>query len=243
MWGCSTSSNTRQKNSTLQNQFETKLNDALQKKFINGIDFVASGEIPASWNLELDFDKNFNFTTNDGISITMYAAKAIDKNNFVYYAASSGAGQLEIFIYKENCSSAKKKVAVKLLNKKYSGCGQFLYNYQLNNTWVLEQAGSQKQDAKSYSKGLPTLTIDLVNNTMSGHDGCNNLHSGISVQGTRIHFGPIAQTKMFCHNNNPLFEKIAGEKISEKVVSYFFKNGKLFLYLIDDSQLVFSPKK
>ena len=83
MWGCSTSSNTRQKNSTLQNQFETKLNDTLQKKFINGIDFVANGEIPASWNLELDFDKNFNFTTNDGISITMYAAKAIDKNDFV----------------------------------------------------------------------------------------------------------------------------------------------------------------
>ena len=243
MWGCSASSNTLQRNSALQNQFETKLSDTLQKKFINGVDFVASGEIPATWNLELDFDKNFKFTTNDGIGITTYAAKAIDKNDFVYYEAQSSAGQLDIYIYQENCGSNKKKVTVKLLEKKYSGCGQYLYNNQLNNTWILEQAGFQMQDANTYSKGLPTLTFDLVNNTMSGQDGCNNLHSGIFVQGTRIFFGPIVQTKMFCRNNNLLFEQIITQKISGNFASYFFNNEKLVLYLIDDSHLVFTAKK
>ena len=128
------------------------------------------------------------------------------------------------------------------MEKEYTGCGQYLYNNQLNNSWVLEKMGNEKQEAKRFSKGLPVITINLIDNSINGHDGCNNLFGKLSVQGTRIHFGPIAQTKMLCQDNNPSFEKIVSEKISNQVASYFFKEGKLVLYLIDDSQLSFTPK-
>lgn len=215
----------------------------MQKQFNNGIDFVANGSSPAGWNLELDFDKKFVFTTQDGISITVYAVRPIVKDDVDYYEVSSVSGKLKIFIYHEKCTNNKQKVIVQFLDKEYTGCGQYLYNNLLNNTWILEQVGTELLDAKSFTKGLPTLSINLVNQTISGHDGCNAIHAAISVQGTRIHFAAIAQTKMFCHDNNPIFEQILGEKISGKVASYYLKNSKLILYLIDDSQLTFSPVK
>ena len=240
---CTSTSKTSLTHTVSKNQFYSKLNDTLQKKFNNGIDFVASGNIPVSWNLELNFDKDFLFSTSDGVHSLAYASKAIEENNFEYYETNSKAGKLAISIFKEPCSAGKsQKVTVKFFEKEYTGCGQYIYNNQLNNSWVLEKMGNEKQEAKRFSKGLPVITINLIDNSINGHDGCNNLFGKLSVQGTRIHFGPIAQTKMLCQDNNPFFEKIVSEKISNQVASYFFKEGKLVLYLIDDSQLSFTPK-
>ena len=59
----------------------------------------------------------------------------------------------------------------------------------------------------------------------------------IEVQGKRIQFSQLLSTKMAC--NKKSIEKIIAEQISGNIVSYYFKDSKLYLYLPDDNLLVF----
>ena len=84
--------------------------------------------------------------------------------------------------------------------------------------------------------------IDIQKGIISGHDGCNNFGGRITIEGNRISFGNLYQTKVYCEKNNVAFEKIIQENVSGKVASYYFKEDKLYLYLLDDSLLVFKKK-
>ncbi len=222
-------------------QYDLKLGDTLQQKFNSGSDFFSSGNEPASWTLDMDFDKNFSFSCSDGISLSTYAVKGTEKETETIYETATKAGKLEIRIFKENCNNGKeKKVTVNIAGKNYTGCGKYLYNNLLNDTWILQKIGSQVLNEKMFTKGLPSMQFDLMAGTMSGHNGCNTMGGSISVEGSRIRFGPLMQTEMYCSDNNPIAEKIIGEKISGQAASYYFQNGKLYLYLADDSILEFT---
>lgn len=239
---CNQSKKAAKEPSAAAQQYDLKLGDTLLQKFNKGSDFFASGNEPASWTLDMDFDKNFSFTSSDGISIFTYAVKGLEQETQTIYESDSKAGKLLIRIFKENCSSGtkEKKVTVGIAGKTYTGCGKYLYNNLLNDTWLLQKIGSQLLNEKMFSKGLPRMQFDLTAGTLSGHNGCNTMGGNISVEGSRIRFGPLMQTEMYCPDNNPLAEKIIGEKISGQAASYYFQNGKLYLYLADDSILEFT---
>ncbi|MFZ1528392.1 MAG: META domain-containing protein [Ferruginibacter sp.] len=223
-------------------QYDLKLGDSLRKKFNSGTDFFASGIEPASWELDMDFDKNFSFSASDGVNISTYAVKGAAVENETIYDTETKAGKLSIHIFKETCSngSREKKVTVSIAGKTYTGCGKYLYNNLLNDTWVLQKIGSQVLNEKMFSKGLPRMQFDLSAGNTSGHNGCNSFGGNISVEGSRIRFGPLMQTEMFCSGNDPVAEKIIGEKISGQAASYYFQNGRLYLYLSDDNLLEFT---
>ena len=228
-------------------QFDIKLNDTLQNKLNTGIDFTANGQNPASWNLDMDFDKYFLFTTADGISMSLYATSVRKINDQSQFNLLTKIGDMIITIDSINCPNSNFEtqthwVQVSLAGKIYTGCGKYLYDPQLNNTWVLESIKDIEQQKNMFTKGLPEIKFDIQKGTVTGRDGCNNFGGNITIEGNRIRFNNMYQTKIYCKNNNDAFEKMIKENISGKLASYYFKEGKLYLYLIDDSMLIFKKK-
>ncbi|MEP6711234.1 MAG: META domain-containing protein [Ferruginibacter sp.] len=222
-------------------KYSSQLPDSLSKKQTAGVDFFASGNSPANWTLDMDFDKVFNFKAVDGTVISTQAiAPSAATDAATTYTCKTVTGILTIVVYNAGCSGQEKinkKTELFLNDKHYTGCGENLYNFNLNDNWVLENAGNTVLSAADFSKGLPRLAFDLAQKKITGTDGCNNIVTSIDVQGSRIKFGEIAATKINCKNNS--VQKIFGEKLSNKTASYFFREGKLYLYLIDDSLLIF----
>ena len=239
----------------------TGKNNALEKKIFlindslfsvkqsNGIDLVALGNNPVTWTLDMDFDKNFTFIADDGthtISSAVNAA-ATDNKNIESYTTNTTTGPMNIILTNELCKvneSAEKwarKVEITLNNKRYTGCGLFMSDSRLNNTWLLDYIDDERQESEDYPKGFPRLEFNLSKNTMSGTDGCNNIRSQIEVMGTRIRFTPFLSTKMACSNAKA--EKIFNTLLSGQQVDYFFKENNLIFSLINDSKLVFKKKE
>ena len=222
----------------------SQLPDSLSKKQTAGVDFYASGNSPANWSLDMDFDKNFNFKSADG---TMFSTQAVRPSSetkaATIYKSNTQQGAVTIIVYKSTCDDDTskgnfgKKTEIILNNKQYTGCGKNLYDYRLNDNWVLESADNSVLNATDFSKGLPTIKFNLAKKELTGYDGCNAIFTSIEVEGNRIQFAAIAGTKLNCKNNS--IGKIFAEKISNKTADYFFKGEKLYLYLIDDSILIF----
>jgi heat shock protein HslJ/uncharacterized membrane protein len=222
--------------------------DSMIQKQKKGIDLFATGTVPVSWSLEIDFDKQIVFNTGDGNSFNVLPAfenKEITGNSEIY-SFRTDPGPVTIQVFNSSCAvlgsseQYNKKVEVRTKNKLYTGCGKYLFDHRLNDSWILDMVNNIKQSPSDFTKGLPTLQFDLQKNKMSGSDGCNTISSNIEIQGNRIKFGSFISTKMACNNNK--VENIFSGMLSDKLVDYYEENGRLILYLIDDSKLIFIRK-
>ena len=222
-------------------KYSIQMPDSLSKKQTAGVDFFASGNSPANWTLEMDFDKYFIFSSADGTKLSTQAVKSsAETQAATTYKTTNPKGPITIIIYNEPCGKENtgKKTEFFINDKHYSGCGKSLYDYRLNDNWILESVNNKILNASDFTKGLPHISFSLAQKKLTGTDGCNNFSTGIEVEGNRIKFAALAATKMSCKNNS--IQKIFIEKISNQTASYFFREGKLYLYLIDDSLLIFT---
>ena len=221
------------------------LEESLQQKQAEGTDLYAKGSIPASWTLEIDYDKLIRFRSLDGTDYKSSPVAPAENtaNNSFTYTVKAGKGTMLISLFKEGCTDAlsgekfSKKITVEVDGKRYEGCGQYLSDAALNGKWILEKIGSRTVQAADFAKGLPELVFNLEAGSLAGHDGCNRINGSMEVQGNRIKFGPLASTKMACPGNKA--ENNFTQKISSQTASYYFTAGQLVLYLIDDSIITF----
>jgi len=221
--------------------------DSIIQKQKKGIDLIATGDDPATWVLELDFDKSVSFRSADGNTLNILPAfnKKEITAEFELYSTRTDLGELSIKLFNSSCNGngntnqQNRKVEVSLKNILYTGCGKYLYDHQLNDVWILETVNNVKQVPSDFNKGLPYLEFNLQANQMTGSDGCRNINAGIEVRGNRIKFAPFAVSKITCSNK---VEKIFTEMLSDKLVDYYMQDGKLFLYLSDDSKISFKRK-
>ncbi|MBC7937407.1 MAG: META domain-containing protein [Rhizobacter sp.] len=235
------------KNSTAKKEDEKKqatFVESMQQKQAEGIDLFARGSVPSSWTLEIDFDKIIRFRSLDGADYKSTAVNPVyTGNNTATFTTRAGMGNMVITLLNDGCTDAlsgdkfNKKVTVDVDGKRYEGCGQYLVNETLNGKWILEKVSSIAVLAADFSKGLPELSFDLSGGSISGHDGCNHVNGSIEVQGSRIKFSALAGTKMACPGNKKENEFL--HKLSSQVVTYYFSNGQLVLYLNDDSTIAF----
>ena len=220
--------------------------DSIIQKQKRGIDLFAIGNAPAAWSLEIDFDKMVSFRSSDGTTLDVlsnFHKKEIAKERETYLLQTD-LGPVTIQVFTEPCTGTgeqfSKKAEVNIKDKRYTGCGKYLFDHRLNDSWVLESINNIPQPASNFAKGLPRMEFNLQTNKMTGSDGCNNISSNIEVKGNRIQFSPFISTKMACNNNK--VEKIFAEMLSNTLVDYYLENGKLILYLGDDSKLNFKRK-
>ena len=216
----------------------------LKKLQQSGIDFLAEGNQPSNWMLTINYDDTVRFTADDGLALKFaYNQLKKDENEERrIFTVGLKSGNVTIKINEKICTVTsisevfKKEVSVVFNNTTYSGCGKFLADENLNAKWLLEKIGNTPVVTNEYNR-LPEININIVEGTVSGNDGCNSIRGKIEVQGKRIKFYQILSTKMGC--NKKSIEKIITTQISGQIVSYYFKEGKLHLYLPDDSLMVF----
>jgi hypothetical protein len=208
------------------------------------MDFIASGDSPATWRLEMNYDKDFVFTTTTGLKVVCPAvmgqkANGADEINF---HAKGISKQMGISIFGKSCEiqPEQKKVTVSTEGVTYTGCGKYLQKPELHNTWILEQLDDTLLNKKDFGNGLPEVTLNLIDKKMSGYDGCNNIGSDITVQGNRIQFGNIFSTRKFCMGVRS--ELLRVHLLDHQLVEYYFKDNRLVFYLINDSKLYFRKK-
>jgi heat shock protein HslJ len=240
--GCST--NQLQNQRLKKNTAKLAYNDStLISKRNGGIDFIASGNEPTVWTLEMDYDNKFLFTTQDGISISCPPSTGVinSKNDAEIYQAKGVQGEMEISIFADRCSNDKSRNTTTVFTKNilFKGCGQHLYNEQLNDKWILQEIDDEFPDLGDFPNGLPMITLDLVKKQMTGFDGCNSISSGIKIQGDRIQFYKMISTLKACEGVKT--ERLKLHLISSQLVEYRFRNKELILYLMDDSRLIFKP--
>lgn len=230
-----------------QQQAGTAVNtDAMQQKQLEGIDLFAKGRSPASWALEIDFDKAIRFKSLDGMNIIASSVRPVEhaEEKRTGISTTTSYGNMQIDILQQECvdeisgEKFNKKVSVQVNGKTYEGCGQFLHDAAIVGKWTLQQWNGKKLAAGDFAKGLPQLQFDVANNKLSGHDGCNQLFGEMELRGNFIMVKAIGSTKMACIKNNTDVQLI--QKISNQTISYFFKDGMLHLYLPDDSIAVFT---
>ncbi len=210
----------------------------------SGVDFLAQGNEPSNWRLTIDYDDTVRFTADDGLALK-FAFNQLKKDinrERQFYTVELKSGNVKIEIYEKICTVAtirevfKRQVNVTFNSITYVGCGKFLADNNLQGKWVLEKIGTTSIIPNEYNK-VPEINLDIIEGSMSGNNGCNSIGGKIEVQGKRIQFANLLMTKMAC--NKKSIDKIIAGQITGQLVSYYFKDGKLFLYLPDDSLLVF----
>ncbi len=230
----------------LEGQRKTKLPDSLNRKWKKGIDITANGSKPVTWSLEADFDGDIVFNAKDGHNLRLLPI--LDgplENAQTVFNVKTGDSVLSIIMSSTAClngreNSLAKSVEVRLGKVTYSGCGQYLYNNQLNDVWMLDKINGEKISKTDYAGSLPYLDIRIDNETVTGTDGCNAISGSVSVLGSRIHFSKIL-TKGPCANSR--VSEIFARHVYDKLVDYRLDNQILVLYLSDDSKLSFTRKQ
>jgi uncharacterized membrane protein len=209
---------------------------------LKGIDFIASGNLPRNWNIEIDFDNECYFKTEDELTI-----KAKPNAHYIsdplkeIYTANAGNDHLEITIYKEKCNDKQSNTSITTVNYNgvtYDGCGQFLFDKRLQQTWVLDYIDNDQQFPINYPNGIPFFKIDLIKKRLTGFDGFNKLTTNIDVKGNRILFGQLNKAPLTSIQSAALIN----EFISNHLVDYFFREEKLVFQLANDTRLSFRLK-
>jgi uncharacterized membrane protein/heat shock protein HslJ len=224
--------------------------DIFQEKLKQGIDFLASGNEPF-WSLEIDFDKSMHFKTPDGFELNTpvpNGVKAMDAN-VTRYSTQTEQGILTVQIVQQECindmSGEKLRYAVTVDAKNntdkdfqiYKGCGRYLEDYRLHDIWVLDSINNKKTQPSDFMKGLPLLELNLTEQKVFGHTGCNNLTGSIEVQGNAIHFGLLSTTRMACNNID--LENRYINSLTGKTIPYKIEPGKLHLQVSRDSLYIY----
>jgi heat shock protein HslJ len=208
----------------------------------SGTDFSASGDVPESWTLQMDLDKNIIFKTSTSGNFLYYPSDITSSIDNQIKTYSSKDYKLIINIEEKPCQSdgisiSTTQTTVTCNQISYSGCGIFLKNNALHNKWILEKIDDALVNTTSMRES-PFMQLDLLKLKVNGQDGCNRFFGTFNVEGNRIRFNALGATKMACEKPamiNTLF-------MTNQLVDYYFKEGKLVLYFINDSKLTFKPE-
>ena len=242
LFSCSSSKKNTSTNVSTRNEIQQT--NEIKNLQQTGVDFFAQGNQPSNWTLTINYDDTLRFAADDGLTLK-FAYNQLKKdinNERKYYTLALKSGNVQIEILEKICTVStirevfKKEVSVSFNSVKYTGCGKFLADNKLQGKWLLEKIGLTPIVVSEYNK-VPEMNIEVIAGTISGNDGCNNITGKIEVLGKRIQFYQLEGTKMACYKKS--IDKIIAGQVNGQLVSYYFKEGKLYLYLPDDSLLIF----
>lgn len=221
---------------SLKRDIKRSLSGKKNRKYKQGVHFVAKGEKP-SWSLEVDANKvislktsEFNKSTlNEKISdsaqllvfpdsILIKSPKATLKIKEEYCI---DRGSEEAFLY-------KVEVTAENSNSKtisYTGCGEFLADKRLNDSWSLQTLNGKEMPAGINDKA--GVEFHFQTGRIYGCGGCNNFHATADIRGNSIIVGPVVYASADCPEN--AFESAFLNALSGKQFIYSFKGRKLYL--------------
>lgn len=214
-----------------------------EQNFQNGIDFIASGNLPQPWVLELDFDNQFKFKTATD-SLSLLAVPATIKGDEKIYTLRDRAGDMDIIISEKTCNEdpSKRQTYIRYKNIIYSSCGAYLFDNKLAGVWEIVQLGNVALLVTDYKDDLPTLNFDIASKKLSGSSSCLLFSTDIQIEGQNIKVnGGNASANFKCSNKKILTH--FNQNVFGKWMSYKINGEMLYFYLSDDSNISLRRKK
>ena len=108
---------------------------------------------------------------------------------------------------------------------------------RIHDIWALESIQGVKYSRAEGQELHPTIEIYPEEERFSGNTGCNNMNGSMNVEGDKISFSDITQTKMFCVDVDETIFLTALSKANK------YKIEKMRLYLFEDDKEVLVFKK
>ncbi|MBI5662262.1 MAG: META domain-containing protein [Ignavibacterium album] len=221
-----------------------------QEKFIRGIDFYARGNEP-NWTLEIDLEKGISFSEMNGLNIVTTVVEGImrgdaDLTNLIAHSEDS---EISVTITKLKCQDNMSgemfdyTVQVKIKkgddpkSEEFIGCGRYLYDYRLNDIWVMEEMTGVELKKENLMQGLPMFEFHLAEKRFNGHAGCNQIFGEIVLCGDKITFSNIASTKMACPEMT--VEQKVLHSLNQNIFTYKIEEMKLTLESESGLKMVF----
>jgi uncharacterized membrane protein len=220
----------------------------MQNKLTQGIDFFAVGNEP-SWSLDVDKEKAMRFKSLTELSELNMPPGRQDKAqdaDVTRYFSQSGAGTLIATVSRRTCEDTMSgesfpfyvRAEVKRTEDEdymtFEGCGRYVADVRINDSWVLTHFGDRKLQPEDFAKGLPVVEFHLKDNQVVGHTGCNRISGWFEARGEKVTFGNLATTRMACPNM--AFEHELLSAITRKTLRTTIDDGRLLL--IDDTGIV-----
>lgn len=220
-----------------------------QEKFLRGIKFFARGNEPF-WTIDIYSQDKIIFSELNEAEIKATNVKeSIGKNLYeTIFTAETENGELIVSIVRDSCQDNMSgerfeyNVSVIIKNsstveKVFNGCGRYLFDYRLNDIWVMEEMTDVVLNKESLMKGLPMFEFNLREKRISGHAGCNQFFGGIELKGNLISFGNLAATKMACPDMT--VEQKVFQTLSQNNFTYKIEKLKLILESNSGLKMVF----
>mgnify|MGYP001361046607 CR=1 FL=1 len=209
-----------------------------QEKYLKGIKFFARGNEPF-WSLDIYSDNKIVFSemSEPEVVALNYKEEKSNRENEIIISAQTNNGELVVSILRDSCQDNMSgemfdhQVSVRIKNSSsgeilLNGCGKYLYDYRLNDIWVMEELTDVVLKKENLMKGLPMFEFNLREMRVSGHAGCNQFFGKIILKGNSISFGTMASTKMACLDMT----------VEQKVFQALNQNS--FTYKIDKLKLI-----
>ncbi|HKL03237.1 MAG TPA: META domain-containing protein, partial [Cryomorphaceae bacterium] len=182
----------------------------LRKKLDVGIDFYAIGNEP-SWNLDFDVDEYMHFQAPGKIEMHHPATVGEEKGNTMRYTSKTEMGKMEVVLKMEKCMDSMSgetfdySVEVTVTtgvdeSSTYKGCGTFLRDFRLHDTWVLEVLEGDTLKPQNFDGDLPQMEIFVEEGRIAGNDGCNDFSGEAETRGNTLRIGQLQQTRKMCEN-------------------------------------------
>lgn len=121
------------------------------------------------------------------------------------------------------------------------GCSSGSHIQSPQGAWVMYHMSGVELNKNQLMKGLPVFRFDLSENRFSGHAGCNQMMSGITISGGEIKFGLIMHTEMACPHMEA--EDAVLKLLSENTLKYDIKDSVLTLTSSDGTVMQFKKEE
>lgn len=209
--------------------------------FKDGYDFTCFGTEPF-WNVKISEGRDISFDImGNQMKFTTGAPEytEIAKDEFSY-SASSDKYSIKVTVKKSECGdgmsdniypySVSADVTDKASGKLtvFNGCGQFTFDYRLDDIWVLDKL-KDKQFSKTDYQTRPYMELKVRDGRIYGNAGCNTFLGKIEIKGRKISFSKnMNMTKMACDQMGLEIEFI--NAFAGKTLEYKVDNGRFHLY-------------
>lgn len=211
--------------------------------------FTAKGTVPFDWSLEIS-ELSIRLNSDDGAfernTPHIEPIRALDFN-VKKYIIDTESGLLSIDIYHTDCSNTKNENKVTYVVKifvsdgknntqEFEGCGEYIVDYLLHDTWVLESIQSREVTPEMFLGDLPMLEIRAKQKDFSGFGGCNKIRGRVFQEREILRFTDISSSEMQCDSKNK--EGFFLNSL-QSGTGYEIKNNRLYIQNPTGLNLVF----
>jgi heat shock protein HslJ/uncharacterized membrane protein len=219
-----------------------------QRTIADGIHFHATGHEP-EWMLQINHEGAMGLRmlgdAQGWFTPPVKPERAADAN-VLLYRTSTERGELHATIQEQPCTDSMSgdvfpyTVRIDATDAKgkqqVSGCGQYLPPARLHDVWMLVRVGDLEVRPGELREGA-RLEFFAAEGRLLGGTGCNSIRGPFEVHDKTLRFGPLAQTKVMCHDHAGEVEQALLKALSLGWLAYAIRGNELVLSHPDGSDM------